>query len=118
MPRPKVLSTHPLFPAARAILDARCDMDYWKNPERIPRAELLARAAGRDAMVCLLTEKVDDELLAAASQCGGGTSRLNLWHGAHGGALPPLWWSPWACISRRPKTDWPTLLHEWSGNDI
>ncbi|NDQ58404.1 MAG: D-glycerate dehydrogenase [Acidipila sp.] len=66
MPRPKVLSTHPLFPAARTILDAPCDMDYWKNPERIPRAELLARAAGRDAMVCLLTEKVDDELLAAA----------------------------------------------------
>jgi glyoxylate reductase len=66
MPRPKVLSTHPLFPSARAILDAHCEVDYWKNRERPQRAELLARAAGRDAMVCLLTEKVDEQLLAAA----------------------------------------------------
>jgi glyoxylate reductase len=63
MARPKVFSTRPLFPAARAILDARCDVEYWMNPERISRAELLARAAGKDALVCLLTEKVDDELL-------------------------------------------------------
>src|SRR6202158_464898 len=66
MPRPKVLSTRPMFPAARAILDAHCEVDYWTNPERISRAELLSRAAGKDALVCLLTEKVDDELLAKA----------------------------------------------------
>ena len=66
MPRPKVLSTRPLFPAARAILDAHCDVEYWTTPERISRAELLSRAAGKDALVCLLTEKVDDELLTKA----------------------------------------------------
>lgn len=66
MPRPKVLCTRPLFPAARAILDAHCDVEYWTNPERISRAELLSRAAGKDALVCLLTEKVDDELLTKA----------------------------------------------------
>jgi glyoxylate reductase len=66
MSRPQVLSTRPLFPAARAILDAQCEVEYWTAPERIPRGELLQRVAAKDALVCLLTEKVDDELLSAA----------------------------------------------------
>jgi lactate dehydrogenase-like 2-hydroxyacid dehydrogenase len=64
--KPKALVTRPLFPAARAILDQNFDVDYWTRPERIPRAELLRRVADKDALVCLLTEKVDEELLAAA----------------------------------------------------
>jgi glyoxylate reductase len=64
--KPKALSTRPLFPAARTILDEHFDVEYWTPPERIPRAELLRRVADKDALVCLLTEKVDDELLAAA----------------------------------------------------
>jgi len=64
--KPKALATRPLFPAARAILDAHFDMDYWPVQEKIPRAELLRRVADKDALVCLLTEKIDDELLAAA----------------------------------------------------
>ncbi|MBZ5695653.1 MAG: D-glycerate dehydrogenase [Acidobacteriia bacterium] len=66
MSKPKVLSTRPLFPAARAILDQHFDVEYWTPPERIPRAELLKRVADKDALVCLLTEKVDEELLATA----------------------------------------------------
>ena len=66
MSKPKVLSTRPLFPAARAILDQHFDVEYWSPPERIPRAELLKRVADKDALVCLLTEKVDEELLATA----------------------------------------------------
>jgi glyoxylate reductase len=64
--KPKVLVTRPLFPAARAILEKQFDVEYWTRPERIPRAELLARVADKDALVVLLTEKVDEELLAAA----------------------------------------------------
>ena len=66
MGKPKVLVTRPLFPAARAILEKQFDVEYWTQPERIPRAELLARVADKDALVVLLTEKVDEELLAAA----------------------------------------------------
>jgi glyoxylate reductase len=55
-----------LFPAARAILDQHFDVEYWTPPERIPRAELLKRVDDKDALVCLLTEKVDEELLSAA----------------------------------------------------
>ncbi len=66
MSKPKALVVRPLFPEARAILDRHFDVEYWTRPERIPRAELLARASEKDALVVLLTEKVDDELLAAA----------------------------------------------------
>ncbi|MBZ5527204.1 MAG: D-glycerate dehydrogenase [Acidobacteriia bacterium] len=66
MPRPKVLATRPLFESARQILNASCDVDYWSAPERISREELLRRVADKDALVCLLTERVDDALLAAA----------------------------------------------------
>jgi glyoxylate reductase len=64
--KPKLLSTRPLFPPARAILDDNFDVEYWQRPERISRAELLKRVADKEALVCLLTEKVDDELLTAA----------------------------------------------------
>jgi glyoxylate reductase len=64
--KPKVLVTRPLFPDARAILDEHFDADYWTPAERIPRSELLKRVADKDALVCLLTEKVDEELLSQA----------------------------------------------------
>jgi glyoxylate reductase len=64
--KPAILSTRPLFPAARTILDQHFDVDYWKPSERISREELLKRVADKEGLVCLLTEKVDDELLSAA----------------------------------------------------
>jgi len=66
MARPKVLATRPLFPAAQKILDASCEVDYWTQPERISKEELLRRIADKEGLVCLLTEKVNEELLAAA----------------------------------------------------
>ena len=64
MSKPKILSTRPLFPAARTILNEHFEVDYY--PDRIPRAELLKRIADKDGLVCLLTEKVDEELLSTA----------------------------------------------------
>lgn len=66
MSKPKILVTRPLFPAARNILNDEFEVDYWTQPERIPRDELLKRIADKEALVCLITEKVDAELLAAA----------------------------------------------------
>jgi glyoxylate reductase len=66
MSKPAILSTRPLFPAARTILDQHFDVDYWKPSERISREELLKRVADKEGLVCLLTEKVDEELLSAA----------------------------------------------------
>jgi len=66
MSRPSILSTHSLFDAPRKRLAERFDAEYWMEPERPPRAEVLRRVAGKVGLICLLTEKIDDELLDAA----------------------------------------------------
>src|SRR3984893_17519330 len=66
MPKPRVLATRPLFPAAQQILNGSCEVEYWTPPERIPKEELFRRITDKEGLVCLLTEKVDDELLRAA----------------------------------------------------
>ena len=66
MPKPKVYCTHPLFEDARKLLDANCDAEYWANAERPPRDDLLRRVKDKEGLICLLTEKVNDELLRAA----------------------------------------------------
>ncbi|HEV2289797.1 MAG TPA: D-glycerate dehydrogenase [Candidatus Acidoferrales bacterium] len=64
--KPKVFATHGLFPPARTLLEKNFDVDYWTREERPPRDELLRRVADKDALICLLTEKVNDELLDRA----------------------------------------------------
>jgi glyoxylate reductase len=66
MAKPKVLATRPLFPAAQEILNAACEAEYWTKPERISKEQLFARIEDKEGLVCLLTEKVNLELLAAA----------------------------------------------------
>src|ERR1700757_1277193 len=66
MPKPQVLATRPLFPAAQQILNASCEVEYWTQAERISKEELLRRVKDKEGLVCLLTEKVNDELLRAA----------------------------------------------------
>ena len=66
MPKPRVLATRPLFPAAQQVLNASCDVQYWTKAERISKQELFEMIKDKEGLVCLLTEKVDDELLRAA----------------------------------------------------
>src|SRR5437879_9740594 len=66
MSKPKVFATHSLFDAARKILNESCEMEYWEKSERPPREEVLRRVKDKEGLICLLTEKVDDELLQAA----------------------------------------------------
>jgi glyoxylate reductase len=66
MSRPQVYITHPLFAVPRALLEQHFACDFWPHSERPPREEVLRRVAGKDALICLLTEKVNDELLDAA----------------------------------------------------
>ena len=66
MARLKVLATRPLFPAAQQILNGSCDVDYWTQPERISNEELFRRITDKEGLVCLLNDKVNEELLAAA----------------------------------------------------
>lgn len=47
-------------------LKAEHEVTAWEKDDTISRAELLTMVAGADAIVSLLTEKIDDELLDAA----------------------------------------------------
>jgi glyoxylate reductase len=55
-----------LFPEAREILDRHFEVDCGKSGEQVPRGELLRRVADKEGLICLLNEKVDEELLSAA----------------------------------------------------
>ena len=66
MAKAKVFATHQLFDEARTLLEANCEVEYWFKPERPPREEVLQRVKDKEALICLLTEKVNDELLRAA----------------------------------------------------
>ena len=66
MPKPRVFATRPLFPAAQQILNANCDVEYWTQPERISKEELVRRVKDKEGLVCLLTERINEEFLRAA----------------------------------------------------
>lgn len=65
----RVVVTRRLPPPVQQMLkDAKPSLalDVWDSPNPMPRDELLARIATADALLCVLTDKVDEELLAAA----------------------------------------------------
>ena len=66
MAKPKVFATHSLFEAARQILQESCEVEYWAKPERPPREEVMRCVRDKEGLVCLLTEKINEELLQAA----------------------------------------------------
>ena len=55
-----------MFDAARKILQENCEVEYWEKAERPPREEVLRQVKDKEGFICLLTEKVNDELLQAA----------------------------------------------------
>ncbi len=69
---PRILVTGPVPAPALALLRAGTVdgvpvvVDAWDHDEPMPRAELLARARDCNGIVCLLTERVDEEVLRAA----------------------------------------------------
>lgn len=62
----RVVVTGRIPDAALERLRGEHEVDAWPGPESIGRGELLQRVAGADAVVTLLTERVDAELLDAA----------------------------------------------------
>ena len=48
-----------------ARLEAECDVDLHDGREAIPRDELLRRVAGKQALLSLLTDRIDGEVLEA-----------------------------------------------------
>ena len=61
-----MLLTRRIPSAVLARLEDECELDLYEGRGRIPGDELLARVAGKQALICLLTDRVDAEVLAAA----------------------------------------------------
>lgn len=67
MDKPKILITRPDIPVAGlSLLHERYQTILWDKPGPIPRSELLSKIHGVDALYCVLTDKIDDEVLEAA----------------------------------------------------
>jgi len=64
--RPNVLVTRPIMDEPTRVLRERCDVTIHENDFGIPRDELLTIVKGADAVITMLTERVDEELLEAA----------------------------------------------------
>jgi glyoxylate reductase len=64
--RANVLVTRPIMEEPTRVLQERCDVTIHENEFGIPRDELLKVVAGRDAIITMLTEKVDVEFLESA----------------------------------------------------
>jgi glyoxylate reductase len=61
-----VLVTRKLPSRVIAKLEEHCDVDLYVGDNAISRDELLARVAGKHAIICLLTEPIDAAVLDAA----------------------------------------------------
>jgi glyoxylate reductase len=68
MPKAKIFVTHPLYSEAQSVLQSTCDCEFWTKPERPPTAELARRLKDKEGLVCLLTERVGDDMLRAATK--------------------------------------------------
>jgi glyoxylate reductase len=63
--KPSLLITRRLPSSVIARLEAACDIDLYTGESAIPRDELLSRVRGKHALMCLLTDRIDGELLDA-----------------------------------------------------
>lgn len=66
MSKPQVVVTRRIPRAGLARAQEACNVRLWDSDEPIPRPTLLEWVRGVEGLYCLLTERVDDELLDAA----------------------------------------------------
>ena len=66
MSRPQVVVTRRIPSAGLDLVQQASDLRLWDSDEPIPRDILLEWIQGIDGLYCLLTERIDDELLDAA----------------------------------------------------
>ncbi|MFO7692242.1 MAG: D-glycerate dehydrogenase, partial [Vicinamibacterales bacterium] len=65
MSRPAVLLTRRVPASVLARLEERCAVEVYGGADAIPGAELKARVADKQALMCLLTDRVDGAVLDA-----------------------------------------------------
>jgi glyoxylate reductase len=63
--RPRVFVSRVIPETGLKLLREHCDVDVWPHGRPPTTEELVSESRGKDAIVCLLTEKIDAEVLAA-----------------------------------------------------
>ncbi len=71
MPKPKVLITREIPSPGIELLKSECDVEINLEDRALTRQELLDMVADKDAVLCLLTDKIDAEFFDAASNLKG-----------------------------------------------
>jgi lactate dehydrogenase-like 2-hydroxyacid dehydrogenase len=69
MPKPRVFVTRHILESGLNLVQDFCEADIWPGELPPSRAELLDRVPGQNGLLCLLTDRVDAELMEA---CGPG----------------------------------------------
>ena len=64
--KPKVYVTRRVPQDGLEILRPHCEITQWDSEKPVPRDELIRQVAGKDALFCLLTDKIDVDVLNAA----------------------------------------------------
>ncbi len=62
----RVLLTRRVPSSVLTLLESRHSVDLYSGDAAMPREELLRRIADKDAVVCVLTDKIDAEVMSAA----------------------------------------------------
>lgn len=66
MKKPMVFVARHIPPTKLALLQEKCDVDLWDEELPPPHDVLLARSAGKDGILSLLTDMIDAEVMDAA----------------------------------------------------
>ncbi|CAC5419172.1 GRHPR [Mytilus coruscus] len=68
MTKIKVFVTRRIPKPGLHILLQDCDVQFWDSDEAIPQDELLKKVQGVGALLCMLTDKIDEEVLAKGGE--------------------------------------------------
>ncbi|MFQ5881524.1 MAG: 2-hydroxyacid dehydrogenase [Candidatus Methylomirabilales bacterium] len=66
--KPKVLVTRKIFPEALELVSKHCEVESNQRDVPFTPAQLLRKLKGKDGMICLLTDIIDDKVLAKNPQ--------------------------------------------------
>lgn len=66
--KPKVFVTRKVHEEGVKLLREHCIVTQWDSEEAVPRNELLSGVKNVDALFCLLTDKIDAEVLDSAGK--------------------------------------------------
>ncbi len=64
----KVLVTHKLLPEALAYLQSRVDLELCPGKNALAKQDIIQKIRDKDGLLCLLTDEIDREVIAAASR--------------------------------------------------